>query len=303
MQPFYDSYPASVSLAGGIPVMVSLRPPTDRPAETSDDWKLDFEEIRKAVKPGKTKMIIVNNPHNPIGKVFTRSELEAIARIATEFNLLVLADEVYETLVYSDSVSPMIKFASLPGMFERTITVGSAGKMFGVTGWKIGWIISTPEIARSIWLVHQFVPFAIATPLQEATAIALEEAATSDYYERTQKQYEALRNKLQNILSSNGLTPCLPHGGYFIMADTTCVPDHLAVDKAEARRDYRICRYLTTEAGVTAIPPSGFYDVKDVEGRSAAAKLARFAFCKSEDMLKRAEEKLRSFFEKVKGAN
>ncbi|TPX69743.1 hypothetical protein SpCBS45565_g02148 [Spizellomyces sp. 'palustris'] len=310
MQPFYDSYPASVTLAGGIPVMVSLRPPSDRSSKTSDDWKLDFDEIRRAIKPGKTKMIIVNNPHNPVGKVFTREELEAIAQIATEYDLLVLADEVYETLVYTDSVAPLIKFASLPGMFERTITVGSVGKMFGVTGWKIGWAVGAPDIIRSIWMVHQYVPFSVVTPLQEATAVCLEEAAINGYFERTRAEYQQLRDKLHTMLSSVGLTPALPHGGYFILADTSSLPDpaDLKVNAdtkdvdTDPRRDYRICRFLTKEAGVTAIPPSAFYDPADKEGRDQiAGHLARFAFCKNEDMLEQAGDKLRAYFGDLRG--
>jgi aspartate/methionine/tyrosine aminotransferase len=110
MQPYYDSYPASITLAGGSPVIVNLKPPSDRPSQTSDDWKLDLNELRAAIKPGKTKMIFVNNPHNPVGKVWSRAELEGIAAIAIEFDLIVVADEVYETLVFSDSPNPMIKF-------------------------------------------------------------------------------------------------------------------------------------------------------------------------------------------------
>ncbi|KAI8848089.1 pyridoxal phosphate-dependent transferase [Chytridium lagenaria] len=257
---FYDSYPASVTLAGGIPVIVNLSPPRDRPSATSDDWKLDINELRSAIT-SKTKLLFVNNPHNPVGKVWSRTELEAIAKIADEFDLLVIADEVYESLVYSDSPSPMIKFASLPGMFERTITLGSIGKMFGVTGWKIGWCIGSEEIIRSIWMIHQFVPFAVVTPLQEATASALEQAMKSDYFETTAKQYEDLRDQLRNLLSANNLSPTVPHGGYFIMADTSALEDKVneSTDPAhEHRRDYRVCRFLTTEVGVTAIPRQRF---------------------------------------------
>ncbi|KAI9002725.1 pyridoxal phosphate-dependent transferase [Gaertneriomyces semiglobifer] len=293
MQPFYDSYPASITLAGGKPVMVSLRPPSDRPAETSDNWTFDVDEIRRAINPGKTKMLFINNPHNPIGKVFKREELEAIARIAEEFELLVVADEVYETLVYTDSVSPLIKFASLPGMFERTITIGSAGKMFGVTGWKIGWATGAADIIRAMWMVHQFVPFCVPTPLQEATAISLEQAIHNGYFERTTQQYQQLRDQLQATLAHVGLTPTLPHGGYFILADTTSLPDPA---EDHVRRDYRICRFLTKEVGVTAIPPSAFYDPSDTEGLVTTGKLARFAFCKNQGMLKTAGQKIEMYF-------
>ncbi|KAI8801065.1 pyridoxal phosphate-dependent transferase [Cladochytrium replicatum] len=324
MQPFYDSYPASVALAGGKPVVVSLRPPKGHGpaggAKTSHDWKLDLDELRAAVTP-KTKLIIVNNPHNPVGKVFTREELLGIAAIAEEFDLLVMADEVYETLVYSDSVSPFIKFASLPGMFERTITLGSVGKMFGVTGWKIGWVIAPAPIVRSVQMVHQFVPFSIATPLQEAVATALEQAIAGTFFEETRAAYEALRDRLFTMLSSVNLNPTLPHGGYFILADTSSVEDPAEVseeqlsalkadvserelNRKDGRRDFRICRHLTTEAGVTAIPPSAFYDDSakgaEVEKKEVAGYLARFAFCKSADMIDRAGENLKHYFSEKK---
>ncbi|RKO92833.1 pyridoxal phosphate-dependent transferase [Blyttiomyces helicus] len=295
MQPFYDSYPAAITLAGGVPVMVSLTP--SKPALSSADWRFDINEIRRAIVPGKTKMIMINNPHNPIGKVFERSELAQIAAVAEEFDLLVIADEVYETLVYDDSSTPLIKFGSLPGMAERTITVGSVGKMFGVTGWKIGWCLSTPEIIRSIWMVHQYVPFSVVTPLQEATAVALEKAMTNDYFERNVAEYQSLRNKLHGMLSSVGLTPTMPQGGYFILADTTSVPDDAAADPTERRRDFRVCRYLTKEAGVAPIPVSAFY-APEAQTGEVPAQLARFAFCKNADMLDRAGEKLASYGEK-----
>ncbi|KAI8806859.1 pyridoxal phosphate-dependent transferase [Cladochytrium replicatum] len=306
IQPFYDSYPASVSLAGGKPVVVSLRPPKGHGAAGA------------AVTP-KTKLIIVNNPHNPVGKVFTREELLGIAAIAEEFDLLVMADEVYETLVYSDSVSPFIKFASLPGMFERTITLGSVGKMFGVTGWKIGWVIAPAPIVRSVQMVHEFVPSSIATHLQEAVATALEQAMAGTFFEETRAAYEALRDRLFTMLSSVSLNPTMPHGGYFILADTSSVEDpaefseeELAALKADVserelnrkdgRREFRICRHLRTEAGVTAVPPSAFYDDSakgaEVEKKEVAGYLARFTFCKSADMIDRAGENLKHFFSK-----
>ncbi|KAJ3415363.1 Kynurenine--oxoglutarate transaminase 3 [Chytridiales sp. JEL 0842] len=299
MQPFYDSYPASITLAGGVPVIVNLKPPADTPAKTSDDWKLDLNELRAAIKKGKTKMIFVNNPHNPVGKVWTREELEGIAEIAKEFDLLVAADEVYETLVYSDSPTPMIKFASLPGMFERTITIGSIGKMFGVTGWKIGWCIAPEEIIRSIWMIHQFVPFSVVTPLQEAAAVSLEKAMESDFFLKTTAQYEHLRNKLRDLLAESNLAPTLPHGGYFIMADTERLESLLPpISEAnpEKRRDYRVCRFLTKEVGVTAIPPSAFYERKPGAGGDVPGKYARFAFCKGEDLLDKAQEQFKAYF-------
>ncbi|KAJ3316641.1 Kynurenine--oxoglutarate transaminase 3 [Blyttiomyces sp. JEL0837] len=300
MQPFYDSYPASITLAGGTPVIVNLAPPTNSPSRTSDDWKLDLEEVRRVVKRGKTKMIFVNNPHNPVGKVWSREELIGIGEIAKEFDLIVVADEVYETLVFTDSPSPMIKFASLPGMFERTITIGSIGKMFGVTGWKIGWCMAPEDIVRSIWMVHQFVPFSVVTPLQEAAASALEIAMKTNYFPETLSTYQSLRDTLFNLLQKNRLTPTLPHGGYFIMADTTSLTPLLPVaDTTQPnshRRDYRVCRFLTTEVGVTAIPPSAFYERKVGAGGEVPGRFARFAFCKGRDLLEDAEGRFEKYF-------
>ncbi|KAJ3216112.1 Kynurenine--oxoglutarate transaminase 3 [Dinochytrium kinnereticum] len=300
MQPFYDCYPAAVTLAGGTPVVVNLSPPRDRPSATSDDWKLDLSELRAAIT-SKTKLIFVNNPHNPVGKVWAREELMSIAKLAEEFDLLVIADEVYETLVYSDSPTPMIKFASLPGMFERTITIGSIGKMFGVTGWKIGWCIASEEIIRSIWMIHQFVPFAVVTPLQEAAGSALEQAMVSDYFQKTTAQYEGLRNQLRDLLAKNKLSPTVPHGGYFVMADTTSLESQVNASTeaaSEPRRDFRVCRYLTTEVGVTAIPPSAFYERKPGAGGDVPGRYARFAFCKGSDLLDAAAKRFEKFSDK-----
>lgn len=278
MQPYYDSYAACIAMAGGIPVVVSLK-------NEPSGWKLDYDELRKAVTP-KTKALIINNPHNPVGKVFTRDELDQIAQIATEYDLLVIADEVYETLVYSDSVSPMIKFASLPGMFDRTVTIGSAGKAFGITGWKIGWIIASAEISRSIWLVHQFVPFSVATPLQEAVADCFDEASKSGYFEANSRQYETLRDKLLKTLQRTGFRTMNPDGGYFIVADVSDIQRNHKVEG-----DF--CKFLTTQAGVTPIPMNAFYQPSSAH---SASHLVRFAFCKDETTIEEAERRLTTYF-------
>ncbi|KAL2917600.1 arylformamidase [Polyrhizophydium stewartii] len=297
MQPFYDSYPASVTLAGGKPVVVSLAPEPGRHGHASD-WKLDFDELRRAITP-RTKIIMINNPHNPIGKIFSREELDAVALIAREHDLLVIADEVYETLAFADSGSPFIKFgklirrqesrlASLPGMYERTVTLGSIGKAFGVTGWKVGWVIAPPEIARSVWLVHQFVPFAISTPLQEAVAESLNKAKTTTYFEDTAKLYQSLRDLLFQGLEEIGFNPMLPDGGYFIIADVSDIQK-----KHNITGDFS--KFLTTEVGVTSIPVSAFYKEED---QAKVSHLVRFAFCKDRATIEAALARLRAYFPK-----
>ncbi|KAJ3260815.1 Kynurenine--oxoglutarate transaminase 3 [Boothiomyces macroporosus] len=281
MQPYYDSYPASISLAGGKPVIVSLKPKAN--GVSSSDWRLDIAELKKAIT-SKTKIIMINNPNNPIGKVWSRDELMQVADIAKEHDLLVIADEVYETLVYSDSESPMIKFASLPDMYERTITIGSMGKMFGVTGWKIGWVIAPPEITRASWLVHQFLPFSVVTPLQEAGANSLEMAMTNGYFEDTTKTYQKLRDKLMKTLNDVGFHPMKPDGGYFIIAN---------IAPFKVQEDFSA--YLTKTVGVTSIPMRAFYQ-KNSHGE--VQHYVRFAFCKDEATLDEAGKRLTEYFTK-----
>lgn len=286
MQPFYDAYPASVRLSGGIPVHVTLRSATATPTK-ANDFQLDMSELRRKITPN-TKMIVVNNPHNPLGKVFARDELLEIASIAKEFNLLVLADEVYESLVYDDL--PFIKFASLPEMWERTISLGSAGKTFGVTGWKVGWCLGPPELIRPVSLLHQWTSFSVSTPLQEATAIALERAESENYFKETTALYSSLRDKLYNVLQKSGLNPILPSGGYFIMGNTKSV--HPASEYNHSRRDVNVCKYLTAAAGVCSIPTSSFYDTADSKAIEEAGYWARFAFCKDAALIQEAGRRL-----------
>ncbi|KAI8607911.1 pyridoxal phosphate-dependent transferase [Chytriomyces sp. MP71] len=300
MQPYYDSYPAAVRLSGGVPVVVDLAPPKGKAAVTSAEWKLDMEALRKAVT-GRTKAVFLNNPHNPVGKVWTREELMEVAKIAEEKDLVVIADEVYETLVFSDSPAPMIKFASLPNMFSRTITLGSIGKMFGVTGWKIGWCLGPADLIRSVWMIHQFSTFAVVTPLQEAAAASLEAACSPDaaFFAQTRATYEAHRDLLLRVLAERGgLTPTKPHGGYFVMADTSALEAFLpgAEESGETRRDFRACRFMTTEMGVTAIPPSAFYERVPGAGGDVPGRHARFAFCKGKDLIEGAGERFEAFF-------
>ena len=270
-------------LAGGTPKIVSILPPSkDAVDQASSGWKLDFDELKRAVNE-KTKAIIINNPNNPLGKVWSRDELLEVAKIARENDLLVIADEVYETLVYSDSATEMIKFASLPDMWERTVTVGSMGKMLGVTGWKIGWIICPPEITRSAWMVHQFLPFTVATPLQEAGAISLEIAMENNYFPSTSSTYEALRDKLMVTLEKNGLNPMLPHGGYFIV----CTVD------TSLSKGQDFSKWLTEEVGVTSIPMKAFYHP---DQHDQVSQFVRFAFCKEESMLDEASKRLAAYF-------
>ena len=263
-EPFYDSYVPSVQMAHGVPRFYTLRPP---------DWRIDPDELA-ALFSGKTKLILINTPHNPTGKVFSREELELVADLCQKHDVIALTDEVYEHIIFDDL--PHIPLATLPGMADRTLTVSSAGKTFSVTGWKIGWAVGNSELVNAVFRSSQFIIYCGAAPLQHAVGVGLE--TSDDYYAELAAMYQANRDFLVDALTEAGLKPIIPGGTYFIMAQI----DHLGFAD-----DVAFCKYLTTEVGVAAIPPSAFYmNPKD------GATLARFAFCKTPDVLEAAAERL-----------
>jgi kynurenine--oxoglutarate transaminase/cysteine-S-conjugate beta-lyase/glutamine--phenylpyruvate transaminase len=282
LEPFYDSYPATVTMAGGTPIYVPLRAPAN--SRHASDWVLDLDELTAAITP-RTKLLILNTPSNPLGKVFSRAELAALAEVVVRFNLTVLSDEVYEWMVYPPAEH--VRIATLPGMWERTVTLGSAGKTFSVTGWKIGWAIAPPQLTHAIVMAHQWIPFAVSTPMQEAVAVALEESADRGYFAWLSQMYQAKRDHLLTVLDAVGLTPMTPDGSYFIIVDTAALDAPVAVGE---RRDVAVCRWLTKEIGVAAIPPSPFYSEPH---QNLTDNLARFTFCKTDEMLKEAALRLR----------
>lgn len=267
IEPYYDSYVPAVAMAGGTPRFLTLRAP---------DWEIDPDAL-EALFNDKTKLIVVNTPHNPIGKVYSREELELIARLCQRYDVVAMTDEVYEHLVY-DGLEH-IPLATLPGMFERTLTISSMGKSFSTTGWKVGWAVAPAELVTAVFRSHQFITYSGAAPLQEASAIALEYAAESTFYNDLTAMYQKKRDLLLGSLREAGLVPISPQGTYFTM---------VKIDALDFVDDVAFCRYLTTEVGVAAIPPSAFYhNPKDGAG------LTRFAFCKSDDVLAEAGKRLR----------
>lgn len=282
IEPFYDSYPASVIMAGGTPVYVPLRGPAG--SRSAAEWVLDMDELAAAVTP-RTKLIMLNTPLNPLGKVYSRGELEALAAFVQAHNLTVLSDEVYEWMVYPPTGH--VRIATLPGMWERTVTLGSAGKTFSVTGWKIGWAIAPPRLAHAVLMAHQWIPFAVSTPMQEAVAVALEQAGERGYFAWLGAMYQAKRDRLLGVLEEVGLTPMVPDGSYFIIVDTSTLDVPVP---AGSRRDVAVCRWLTGEIGVAAIPPSPFYSGPH---QHLTDQMARFTFCKTDDMLEEAARRLK----------
>jgi aspartate/methionine/tyrosine aminotransferase len=275
IEPFYDAYPADSIICGARMRHVPLTP------DSGGRWVLDFEELEKAFSP-KTRMIFFNTPHNPTGKVFSREELERIAELCIRYDVIAVSDEVYDRMVFDGLMH--VRLASLPGMWERTITLGSAGKTFSVTGWKIGWAVAPAALSTGLRLMHQWVSYAVATPLQEAVACALEEAGGLDYYTGLRDMYEKKRDLLCGALKESGFRVYVPQGTYFILAD---------FQSWGFRDDMEFCRYLTTEVGVAAIPPGAFYSQPH---RELARTLVRFCFCKTDETLTQAAEKLRAAY-------
>ncbi len=262
-EPFYDSYPAVVAMAGAQARLITLQSP---------DFAWDPATLERAIS-ARTRLLLLNTPHNPTGKVFSRTELETIAALCRRHDLLVLSDEVYEHLVFAGEHLPM---ATLPGMWERTITISSTGKTFSFTGWKIGYACAPAAISAAIRTAHQFITFCNSAPLQPAMALAL--TADDDFFRDLHAAYRARRDLLCQGLAAAGLGVLPPAGTYFALADIR----PMGYDD-----DVEFCRMLPAAVGVAAIPPTAFYVNKD-----AGKHLVRFAFCKTLELLAEANRRL-----------
>jgi N-succinyldiaminopimelate aminotransferase len=271
-EPFYDSYDANIEFVGARPRYVPLRPPDAGHAT----WWFDRDEVRAAFGP-RTRLLILNTPHNPTGKVFTREELEFLGALCVEHEVKVLSDEVYEHIVFAPARH--LRPSTLPSLADRTVTVSSAGKSFSLTGWKIGWVIAPPPLRDAVQRAHQFVTFATASPLQAAMAAALR--LPDSYFQELTALYTGKRARLLKGLREAGLPAHAPEGSYFIVAD---------ISEQGFPDDVAFCRHLVTQVGVAAIPPSVFYSP---EHRHLGQRLARFAFCKTEAVLDEAARRLR----------
>ena len=264
-EPFYDAYVGDIAYAGATPRFITLQPP---------DWSFDPDILAAAFTP-KTRAIIVNTPHNPSGRVFTREDLARIAALCQKHDVIAITDEVYDRIIFDDAVH--VPLATLPGMWERTLTLNSTGKTFSMTGWKIGYAIGPAHLNAALRTVHQFSVFATATPFQEAMATAFEVAAERGYYQQLKREYTARRDAMRAMLEGAGLPTLAAGGTFFLLADVASLgtPDDVAA-----------CFQLIETAGVVGIPPSVFY-----ADASRAALLIRFCFAKRPETLQAAAER------------
>jgi aspartate/methionine/tyrosine aminotransferase len=267
-EPFYENYAPDAILSDAKPRHVPMRPP---------DWSFDPQELRSVFNP-KTKAIILCNPNNPTGKVFTRAEMEFIAGLCQEFDALCFTDEIYEHILYPREGAEIghISMAQIPGMRERTVIVNSMSKTYSVTGWRVGYCIAPPDITSAIRKVHDFLTVGAAAPLQAAGAYAL--SLPQEYYDRLQAEYRARRDLLLPVLEKAGFRTFRPDGAYYIMTD---------ISAFEFADDVEFTRHLIREVGVACVPGSSFYSVPE-----RGAQQVRFCFCKKDETLQLAAERL-----------
>jgi aspartate/methionine/tyrosine aminotransferase len=262
-EPYYENYGPDTLLSGASRRFVTLHPP---------DWSFNREELRRAFSE-RTKAIIINTPNNPTGKVFTHDELQLIADLCQEHNALAITDEIYEHIIYDGAVhTPIIQIS---GMRNRTILVNSMSKTYGVTGWRVGWVIASPDLTDTIRKVHDFLTVGAAAPLQQAGVVAL--SLSDEYYSELAHLYRQKRDLLLTVLSEAGLPAYRPQGAYYVMTD---------ISEFDYRDDIEFMRFLVEDVGVAGVPGSSFF-----HNPEQGSHLVRFCFCKREETLRQVGER------------
>lgn len=293
-EPFFDQYISNIELPGGKVTYVPLHPPKDdsERKHSAEEWTIDFSELENAIVPGKTKMIVLNTPHNPVGKVFSKEELLKIGSLAEKYNLIILSDEVYDRLHYGG----FTRIATLSeDLKNRTLTVGSAGKTFAATGWRVGWLIGPEHLIKYTAAAHTRICFTVNTPLQKAVSVAFEIAEEKGYY---QQQIEAFQTKYKiflQVFDDLNIPYTVPQGGYFVLVNfkNFQIPEDYVFpeDIVEGRaRDFKLAYFFIKEFGVVGIPPTEFYTKAN---EYIGQDYLRFAVCKDDELLVEAVNKLK----------
>ncbi|KAL6855405.1 arylformamidase [Amphichorda felina] len=298
-EPFFDQYISNIEMPGGKIVYVPMHPPKTGATKTSSagDWTIDFAELEQAITP-KTKMIVLNTPHNPVGKVYSKEELQKIGDLCVKNEIIILSDEVYDRLFYV----PFTRMATISPEVERlTLTVGSAGKNFYATGWRVGWLIGQPHLLQHVSAAHTRICFSSVSPLQEACAVGFEEADKQGFWDETIAEMKGKMDRFNEVWDELGMAYSEPEGGYFVLVNMSKVqlpadypfPPHVA----SRPRDFQLAWFLIQEVGVAAIPPTEFYTDKNAH---MAEDYIRFAVCKTDDVLEEAKERLRGLKKYIK---
>ncbi|CAH0477154.1 unnamed protein product [Peronospora belbahrii] len=290
-EPAFDIYAAQIQMTGGVCRFVPLHV---RMSEKTGTMSIDIDEPTLAAAFScKTRAILLNNPHNPTGKMFTKDELELVAKYVRQYpRVIIISDEVYEHIVFDGNKH--IRIANMDGMWERTLTISSAGKTFSVTGWKVGWAIGPSNLIKGVCLANNWIQFSVATPLQEAVANMLELAENPykefpTFYAFVADQYKQKRDRLSRALMDVNIIPITPEGGIFLYSDISAVKVPKDFIRTKMTYDWAFCRWLTIAKGVTAIPTSAFFCHAN---QTKGSRWARFAFCKTDEDIEEAIKRL-----------
>ncbi|PHH73632.1 hypothetical protein CDD82_5343 [Ophiocordyceps australis] len=290
-EPFFDQYISNIEMAGGKVVYVPMHPPSSGKTKTTSaaEWTIDFEQLGQAITR-KTKMLVLNTPHNPVGKVYSRQELQRIGDLCVKKQVLIISDEVYDRLYYV----PFVRMATLSPEIERlTLTVGSAGKNFYATGWRVGWLMGKPELIKYVLAAHTRICYSSVSPLQEASAVGFEQAEAQGFWDSSVREMKGKMDRFNQVWKELDMPYSEPEGGYFVLVNMSKVrlpegypfPAHVA----QRSRDFRLAWFLIYEVGVAAIPPTEFYTA---ENAHLAEDYIRFAVCKEDHVLDEAKKRL-----------